>query len=171
MIQVDISGHPSIPFGITTSILSIFQVQYNLLFLVGLQVLHSRSCFRDLMIQVDIGGHPPSPFEHPPSIISVCKFQHNLLSIAVFQVLNFRSRFEALNDAFWENGDPCCSLKSCSPRIDISNELLSASNGDRMPKLRPQEVEPPTYPNGAHSFGASSPRVRFGCLEFSIVSQ
>ena len=30
----------------------------------------------------------------------------------------------------------------------------------RMPKLRPWEVETPIYPNGAHSFGASSPRVR-----------
>jgi hypothetical protein len=31
-----------------------------------------------------------------------------------------------------------------------------------MQKLRPQEVDVPTYPNGAHmTFGASSPRVRF----------
>jgi hypothetical protein len=31
-----------------------------------------------------------------------------------------------------------------------------------MQKLRPQEVDAPTYPNGAHmTFGASSPRVRF----------
>ena len=26
---------------------------------------------------------------------------------------------------------------------------------DRMPKLRPREVDVPIYPNGAHSFGAS----------------
>jgi hypothetical protein len=33
---------------------------------------------------------------------------------------------------------------------------------DRMQKLRPREVDVPTYPNGAHmTFGASSPRVRF----------
>jgi hypothetical protein len=33
---------------------------------------------------------------------------------------------------------------------------------DRMQKLRPQEVDVLTYPNGAHmTFGASSPRVRF----------
>ena len=51
--------------------------------------------------------------------------------------------------------------ESCTPRIDLSNELLSASNGDWKPKLRPREVETPIYPNGAHSFGASSPRVRF----------
>ena len=30
-----------------------------------------------------------------------------------------------------------------------------------MPKLHPWEVDVPIYPNGAHSFGASSPRVRF----------
>jgi hypothetical protein len=31
-----------------------------------------------------------------------------------------------------------------------------------MQKLRPREVDAPTYPNGAHmTFGASSPRVRF----------
>ena len=59
----------------------------------------------------------------------------------------------------WAHG-PCCPFKSCTPRTDLSNELLSASNIDRMPKLRPQEVEPPIYPNGAHSFGASSPTVR-----------
>jgi hypothetical protein len=37
-----------------------------------------------------------------------------------------------------------------------------------MQKLRPREVDAPTYPNGAHmTFGASSPRVRFfGCLGF-----
>ena len=51
--------------------------------------------------------------------------------------------------------------KICSPRIDISNDLLRASNEDRMPKLHLQEVETPIYPNGTHSFGASSPRVRF----------
>ena len=48
----------------------------------------------------------------------------------------------------------------CSPRIDLSNDVSCASNGDSMPKLRPWEVETLIYPNGAHSFGASSPRVR-----------
>ena len=47
---------------------------------------------------------------------------------------------------------------SCN--IDIYNEVLSASNGGRMPKLRPREVDVPIYPSRAHSFGASSPRVR-----------
>ena len=50
--------------------------------------------------------------------------------------------------------------ETCSPRIDISNEVLSTSNKDHMPKLRPREVDVPIYPNGTHSFGASSPRVR-----------
>ena len=56
--------------------------------------------------------------------------------------------------------------KSCTPWIDLSIMLLSTSNGDRMPKLRPWEVETPIYPNGTHNFGASSPRVRF--LDVSI---
>ena len=94
------------------------------------------------------------------------QFQHNLLFLAVFRVLNFRSRFEALNDVFWENGeqhvsmDRCFSFQIYSPQMDISNGVWHASNGDSMPKLRPWEVETPIYPNGAHSFGASSPRVR-----------
>jgi len=116
---------------------------------------------------VDIGGHSPIPLGAPPLSISVFQFRHSLLFLAVFRVLNFRSRFEALNDVFWENGeqhgsiDRCCLFKICIPRIDLSNEVWYASNGDRMPKLRPWEVETPIYPNGAHSFGASSPRVRF----------
>ena len=115
---------------------------------------------------MDIGGHSPIPLGAPPLSISVFQFRHSLLFLAVFRVLNFRSRFEALNDVFWENGeqhgsiDRCCLFKICIPRIDLSNEVWYASNGDRMPKLRPWEVETPIYPNGAHSFGASSPRVR-----------
>ena len=100
MIQVDIGGLPPIPFGPATSILSVFQLQHNLLFIAGFRVLHTRSRFGALIIQVDIGGHPSSPFEPPPSVISVCKFRHNLLFLAVFRVLNFRSCFEALNDVF-----------------------------------------------------------------------
>ena len=84
MIQVDIGGHPPFPFGHAASILLVFQLQHNLLFLAGFRVLHSRSRFGDLMIQVDIGGHTPSPFEPSPLVISVCKFQHKLLFIAVF---------------------------------------------------------------------------------------
>ena len=38
-----------------------------------------------------------------------------------------------------------------SAQLDLSNELLYASNGDRMPKLRPREVDVPIYPNGAHN--------------------
>ena len=117
-------------------------------------------------MQVDIGGHLPIPLGAPPLSISVFQFRHSLLFLVVFRVLNFWSRFEALNDVFLENReqhgsmDQCFSFQICSPRIDISNEVWYASNRDRMPKLRPWEVETPIYPNGAHSFGASSPRVR-----------
>ena len=69
-------------------------------------------------------------------LFQLFQFRHNLLFLAVFRVLNFRSRFEALN------------------------EVLCASKKDRMPNLRPWEVDVPIYPNGAHIFGASSPRVR-----------
>ena len=47
--------------------------------------------------------------------------------------------------------DQCCPSQSGSARIDLSNELLYASNGDRMPKLRPREIDVPIYPNGAHN--------------------
>ena len=52
-------------------------------------------------------------------------------------------------------------IVSCTPWIYLSNELVRASNRYRMPKLRPREVETSIYPNEAHNFGASSPRVRF----------
>ena len=109
------------------------------------------------MIQVDIGGHPPIPFEPPSLVLSVFKLQKNLLFLAAFRVLNFRSRFEALNDVFWASFYQQISWneihpESCGPRIDLSNELLSASNRDRVPKLRPREVEPPIYPKGRPQF-------------------
>ena len=56
--------------------------------------------------------------------------------------------------------------KSFTPQIDLSNELLSTSNRDRMPKLRPWEVETQIYPNETLNFGVSSPNVRF--LDVSI---
>jgi hypothetical protein len=111
---------------------------------------------------VDIGGHPPIPLGPPPLLLSVFQFPHSLLFLAVFWVLNFQSRFEALN--FFGKTSTCffdvSHIKSCIPQIDISNEVLSMSNRDRMPKLRPREVDVPIYPNGAHSLGVSSPRVR-----------
>ena len=57
----------------------------------------------------------------------------------------------------WTN---VAQIKSCIPRIDISNKIWCVSNGDHMPKLRPRKVDVPIYPNKAHSFGALSPRVR-----------
>ena len=145
----------------------------SLLFLAGFRVLCTRSHFGALMIQVDIGGRPPIPFEPPPSVLSIFKFQHNLLFLAVFRVLNFRNRFEALNDVFFgktgSNMGRCFSLKSFIPRTDLSNEILSASNGDQMQNLHPQEVETPIYPNEAHNVGTSSPRVRLlDVLDFTL---
>jgi hypothetical protein len=66
--------------------------------------------------------------------------------------------------------DQCFSPKSCSSRIDLSNELLSAPNRDRMQKLRPWEVDVSTTPIGAHKpFGFSSSGVRV--LDFTYVKK
>ena len=53
----------------------------------------------------------------------------------------------------WGNMGPWTdvSFQSGSSRIGLSNELLYTSNRDRMPNLRPREVDVPFYPNGAHS--------------------
>ena len=48
MIQVDISGHSPIPFGSALSVLSVFKLQHNLLFLAVFRVLNFRSCFEAL---------------------------------------------------------------------------------------------------------------------------
>jgi hypothetical protein len=64
----------------------------------------------------------------------------------------------------------CFSPKSCSSWIYLSNELLSAPNGDRMQKLRPWEVDVLTTPIGAHKpFGFSSSGVRV--LDFTYVKK
>jgi hypothetical protein len=47
-------------------------------------------------------------------------------------------------------------------------QAITRLKRDCMQKLRPQEVDVLTYPNGAHmTFGTSSPRVRF--LEFLLI--
>ena len=48
MVQVDIGGHPPIPFGPAPSILAAFHIQHNLLFLAGFRVLNFRSRFEAL---------------------------------------------------------------------------------------------------------------------------
>jgi hypothetical protein len=64
----------------------------------------------------------------------------------------------------------CCSPEICSYRIDLSNELLSAPNGDHMQKLCPWEVDVSTTPIGAHKpFGFSSSGVRV--LDFTFVKK
>jgi hypothetical protein len=51
--------------------------------------------------------------------------------------------------------------KMCFPQLDLSDEVSSTPNGDRMQKLRPREVDVSTTPIGAHKpFGVSSPGVR-----------
>ena len=108
--------------------------------------MNFRSHFEVLMIEVDIGGHPPIPFEPSPFFLSVFHFQHKLF-LSFFRVLNFRSRFEALNVIFWENQERHKSyfdvshIKSFIPWLDIYNEVLSPSNRDRMPKLRPRKLK------------------------------
>ena len=124
------------------------------------------------MIQVDVGGHPPTHLDPHNCLFQSFQFpklQRSLLFLAVFWVLNFRSRFEALNDVFlgiWGNMGPWTHVasQSGSTRIDLSNELLYASNGDRMPKLRPREIDVPIYPNGAHSLAFHLRGLGFGML-------
>jgi hypothetical protein len=55
-------------------------------------------------------------------------------------------------------------FRMCTPRLDLSNEVSSNPNGDRMQTLLPREVDVLTPPIGAHKpFGVSS----FG-LEFCM---
>ena len=51
--------------------------------------------------------------------------------------------------------------RSYIPWIDICNKVLRVSKRDHMQKLSPREVDVPIYPNRVHSFGFSSPRVRY----------
>eukprot|EP00253_Pinus_taeda_P016290 PITA_16290 len=55
--------------------------------------------------------------------------------------------------------DRCCPTQSGSSQIDLSNELSYVSNGDRMPKLRPREIDVPIYPKRGPQFGVSSSRI------------
>jgi hypothetical protein len=95
---------------------------------------------------------------------------------AVFQVPNFGGLFEALNDIFWEKGEQheysfnVSHIKSCIPRIDLSNGVSFVPNEDRMQKLRPQEVDVSTTSIVAHKpFGFSSSEVRV--LDFPYVKK
>jgi hypothetical protein len=121
---------------------------------------------------VDIGGHTPFPTGSKQFSGNF----GNLLFLAIFWVLNFRSRFEALKDVVlgkW--GETwkflrCFSHKNCIPWIDISNEVSSAPNGDRMQKLRPREVDVSTTSIEARKhFGFSSSGVRV--LDFPYVKK
>jgi hypothetical protein len=97
--------------------------------------------------------------------------------LAVFRVPNFRGCFEALNNVFlgiWGPND--CKrhlpepIENRSSRLDLSNDVSSAPNGDRMQKLRPREVVVSTTPIGARKpFGFSSSGVRV--LDFTYVKK
>ena len=157
MIQVDIGGHPPIPFGPARSILAAFQIQHDLLFLAGFRVLHSRSRFGALMIQVDIGGHPPIPVEPPPSGRSVFKLRYNLLFLAVFWVLNFRSCFEALNDIFWENGKQHWSMdQCCCSKFVVIGQIFLTMYGTRQTEIGCQSYVPGKL---KHQFTQTRPTV------------
>ena len=85
---------------------------------------------------------------HPPITLGAPP-----LSLSVFQKLLFLAFFRVLN----------------------FQKRFEAPNGDSMPQLHPREVEMLIYPNGAHIFGASSPRVRFWTCRvlhyFSIINR
>jgi hypothetical protein len=69
------------------------------------------------MIQVDIDGHP----SFPTSSKQIFGNFGNLLFLAVF---HFWSRFEALNDAFWENGEKYGSSLNISPKINLLDDTF-----------------------------------------------
>jgi hypothetical protein len=110
-----------------------------------------------LVIQVDIGGHPPFPIGSKKNSGNF----GNLLFSVVFRVLNFQSHFEALNEGKW--GEKwkflrCFSHKNYIPRIDISNEVSSAPNADRMQKLPHGKLTyqlPPLWPTNLLDFHLS----------------
>jgi hypothetical protein len=62
-------------------------------------------------------------------------------------------------------------VSSCSPRIDLSNDVSYASNEDSMPKLRPREIDVPIYPDGAHILAFHLLGLGFWMFRVSIVSQ
>jgi hypothetical protein len=97
--------------------------------------------------------------------------------LAGFQVPNFLGHFEALNDAFWGFGGPgdCLyhspwPIKNRSSWLDLSNDVSSDPNKDRMQKLHTREVDISTTPIEARkSFGFSSSGVRV--LDFTYVKK
>jgi len=121
----------------------------------------------------DLGGcwWPPAYSTWTPTIIS---FSFSVSLIVAQYTIFYSFSGPELPEPFWGPKwrflgtselisvvDQCCIVESCIPWIYLSNEVLCASNRDCMPKLRPREVDVPIYPNGAHSFGVSSPGIGF----------
>jgi hypothetical protein len=103
------------------------------------------------IIQVETGGRQPIP-------LAQNKVFHLSSFSTVFWILNFRVRFEALNNIFWTRHSHTVGFsvyfdeEMYIPRVDLSNELLCASNGDHIQKLRPWEVDISTTPMGPQTF-------------------
>ena len=58
----------------------------------------------------------------------------------------------------------------CSPQIDLSNDVSYVSKGYSMPKLQPQEIDVPIYPDGAHIMVFHLLGLGFWMFRVSIVS-
>jgi hypothetical protein len=113
-----------------------------------------------VFIQVEIYGQPPIPLDQNRGF-------HLGSFSTMFWVLNLWGHFEILNNVFWACHNHTIRFsqnvmeKICIPWIYLSNELSLALNRYRMQKLRPWEVDIPTYPIGAQMiFGVSPSGVR-----------
>ena len=113
----------------------------------------------------DPGGYwwPPTYSIWTPTIVSfsfpVSLIVAQFTIFGSFRVLNFRIRFEALNDVFSaSNGRENMSLfrTRCLLFMDVVLEEIfltmlhvsCASNGGSLLKLRPREINVPSYPTG-----------------------
>jgi hypothetical protein len=63
------------------------------------------------------------------------------------------------------------SISSCIPQMDLSNDVLCASNGDSIRKLQPREIDVPIYPYKAHILAFHLLGLGFWMFRVSIVSQ
>ena len=72
MIQLDIGGHPPIPFGPAPSVLSVFQFWHNLLFLAFFWVLNFQSRFEalnDIFWEKKHGSRPMTHVAHSKFVV------------------------------------------------------------------------------------------------------
>ena len=100
--------------------------------------------FHKVIIQVDIGGHPPFPTGSK-------QFSGNFGNLLFLAGFNFRGHFEGPNECFLISRFSMISKWTLIPQNEyprryLSSELSRAPNENRMPKLRPREVDTPNYP-------------------------